>query len=51
MTGLLASLARGPFETAQAIVDAVTDGVDRFRHGQDLSDDLTLVAVQLRQTA
>ena len=48
MTGLMASLAKGESKTAQAIVDAVTTAVDRFRHGQDLSDDLTLVAIQLR---
>jgi serine phosphatase RsbU (regulator of sigma subunit) len=50
MTGLLAALAQ-PSTDAQEMVDAVTRAVDRFRHGHDLSDDLTLVAIQLQHPA
>ncbi|MBV8781767.1 MAG: SpoIIE family protein phosphatase [Phycisphaerae bacterium] len=48
LSGLVSSLAKGPFNTAQAMADAVTGAVDKFRGGHDLADDLTLVAIQLK---
>jgi serine phosphatase RsbU (regulator of sigma subunit)/type II secretory pathway pseudopilin PulG len=35
----------------QSMLDAVMEAVDVFRHGHDLSDDLTLVAIQLQPSA
>jgi serine phosphatase RsbU (regulator of sigma subunit) len=51
MKGLMDALAGEPSRSAQAMVDSVTVAVDRFLRGHDLSDDLTLVAIQLRPTA
>jgi sigma-B regulation protein RsbU (phosphoserine phosphatase) len=45
--GLTASLF-GRYENAQSIVDAVVGAVDRFRGTHELTDDVTLVAVQLK---
>ena len=47
---LLASLT-GRFENAQALVDSLLAGVDRFRGSKDLPDDLTFVAIQLEAQA
>jgi serine phosphatase RsbU (regulator of sigma subunit) len=46
--GLRKSLGGGMLREPGAILDAVVQAVDEFRGGVDLSDDLTLVAVQLR---
>lgn len=40
--------ADGHFESAQALVDAVLTTIDAFRLRRPISDDLTLVAVQLQ---
>jgi phosphoserine phosphatase RsbU/P len=41
----------GKFSTAQSILDTVVQAIDMFRNGQELPDDLTLVAVQLQAKA
>jgi sigma-B regulation protein RsbU (phosphoserine phosphatase) len=43
--GLIRSLY-GRYEHAQGIIDTVVDAVDRFRGAHELTDDVTLVAVQ-----
>ena len=43
----LTEVVAGHFESARALVDALLVGVDRFRGGKDLPDDLTFVAIQL----
>ena len=42
----LQSALRGPYPTAQGVIDAALHTVDHFRAGFALRDDLTLVAVQ-----
>lgn len=37
-----------PFDSAQAVIDAVLVGVDAFTRGHPLRDDLTLVAIQVQ---
>jgi serine phosphatase RsbU (regulator of sigma subunit) len=48
LDGLRKSLRAKDCPSAQSMLDAVTAAVDLFRHGNDLSDDLTLVAIQLQ---
>ena len=48
--GLIRSLY-GRYENAQAIVDTVVAAVDRFRGTHELTDDVTLVAIQLQHSA
>ena len=43
----LANSIKGRFLNARALADALLHGVDQFRHGKDLPDDLTFVAIQL----
>ena len=43
----LTEVVAGRFESAQALVDALLVGVDRFRGSKELPDDLTFVAIQL----
>jgi sigma-B regulation protein RsbU (phosphoserine phosphatase) len=40
----------GRYENAQALLDRVTNAVDDFRGGLELTDDLTLVAIQLQSS-
>jgi serine phosphatase RsbU (regulator of sigma subunit) len=35
-----------PFASAQSMIDHVLSVIDEFRHGEELEDDLTLVAIQ-----
>lgn len=44
----LTEVVAGHFDSARALVDALLAGVDRFRGGKDLPDDLTFVAIQLK---
>jgi serine phosphatase RsbU (regulator of sigma subunit) len=46
-SGLARSLY-GKYEHAHAIIDAVVSAVNNFRGTSELTDDLTLVAVQLQ---
>jgi serine phosphatase RsbU (regulator of sigma subunit) len=47
----LVSSVDGSFENAQMLVDSLLAGVDRFRGGKELPDDLTFVAIQLARSA
>jgi serine phosphatase RsbU (regulator of sigma subunit) len=38
----------GRFDTARSLLDAAVEAIDTFRGGTELTDDLTLVAVQVR---
>jgi len=51
LDGLRGCLAPGKSLDPQSMLDAVTQAVDAFRSGHDLSDDLTLVAIQLQPSA
>jgi serine phosphatase RsbU (regulator of sigma subunit) len=51
LDGLRKCLRAKDCPSAQSMLDAVTAAVDLFRHGNDLSDDLTLVAIQLQPSA
>jgi serine phosphatase RsbU (regulator of sigma subunit) len=48
LDGLRNCIGAGKTLDAQAMLDAVIEAVDTFRGGRDLSDDLTLVAIQLQ---
>jgi sigma-B regulation protein RsbU (phosphoserine phosphatase) len=51
LEGLRISLGAEKRGSAQSMLDAVTAAVDLFRRGNDLADDLTLVAIQLQPSA
>jgi serine phosphatase RsbU (regulator of sigma subunit) len=51
LEGLRKCLGRTNAPSAKTMLDAVTDAVDHFRHGHDLSDDLTLVAIEFQPSA
>jgi serine phosphatase RsbU (regulator of sigma subunit) len=51
LDGLRTCLGDGKSLGAQDTLDAIIQAVDVFRHGHDLSDDLTLVAIQLQPSA
>jgi serine phosphatase RsbU (regulator of sigma subunit) len=51
LEGLRKCLTPDACGTPQSMLDAITHAVDVFRHGHDLSDDLTLVAIQLQPSA
>ena len=48
--GLLASV-NSPSDDSQSLVDVLLAGVDRFRGGRELPDDLTFVAIHLKAVA
>jgi serine phosphatase RsbU (regulator of sigma subunit) len=51
LDGLRKCLTSSESLSARSMLDAVIAAVDVFRHGHDLSDDLTLVAIQLQPSA
>ena len=51
LDGLCNCLGNSASLSAQSMLDKVTDAVDLFRRGNDLSDDLTLVAIELQPSA
>jgi serine phosphatase RsbU (regulator of sigma subunit) len=51
LDGLRNCLLQGESLDAQSMLDTVMQAVDTFRGGYDLSDDLTLVAIQLQPSA
>jgi serine phosphatase RsbU (regulator of sigma subunit) len=51
LEGLRKCLNNGASLSAQSMLDSVIEAVDLFRRGHDLSDDLTLVAIELQPSA